>query len=310
MDEQGLQLTTEEGIETWSSREQSSVIDLTFVSPSLHSRLVRCERADDLEHASDHFLIRTELDIDIPLFEPLIRRNWAATDDKKLTEFIGEHWTSRDLSHAGQMRIELECQSFIRVVEAAIDVSTPWARPSEWATPGFTRECREAIKLVRQLRWRYCKTKDPYDWMRYKEARNNKKRLVKGTLTQAHRRRVQQVIEEGPHGMWRLAKWARNRDGAYERGITPSLKQLDGTVAETVDEKASAFPSGILPTATTSRSIRYHQLQLPRLTSLLLFFLCHHYFYSMVVTCLWFKPGTTRQLLWALGVILSAVRQA
>jgi hypothetical protein len=30
MDEQGLQLTTEEGMETWSSREQSSVIDLTF----------------------------------------------------------------------------------------------------------------------------------------------------------------------------------------------------------------------------------------------------------------------------------------
>ncbi|OQD75645.1 hypothetical protein PENDEC_c006G04633 [Penicillium decumbens] len=83
--------------------------------------------------------------------------------------------------------------------------------------------------------------------MRYKEARNYKKRLVKGTLTQAHRRRVQQVIEEGPHGMWRLAKWARNRDGAYERGITPSLKQLDGTVAETVDEKASAFQAAFFP---------------------------------------------------------------
>jgi hypothetical protein len=83
--------------------------------------------------------------------------------------------------------------------------------------------------------------------MRYKEARNYKKRLVKGTLTQAHRRRVQQVIEEGPHGMWRLTKWARNRDGAYERGITPSLKQLDGTVAETVDEKASAFQATFFP---------------------------------------------------------------
>jgi hypothetical protein len=109
-------------------------------------------------------------------------------------EFIEEHWTSRDLSEASPMRIELEYQAFMRVINAAVDASTPWANQSEWATPGFRRECREAVKLVRQLRRRHCKTKDPYDWIRYKEARNYKKRLVKGTLTQAHRRRVQQVI--------------------------------------------------------------------------------------------------------------------
>ncbi|KAJ5377092.1 hypothetical protein N7509_013978 [Penicillium cosmopolitanum] len=77
--------------------------------------------------------------------------------------------------------------------------------------------------------------------MRYKEARNYKKSLVKVTLTQAHRRRVQQIIEKGPHGMWHLAKCACNRDGAYECDITPSLKQTDGPFAETVDEKALAF---------------------------------------------------------------------
>jgi hypothetical protein len=47
--------------------------------------------------------------------------------------------------------------------------------------------------------------------------------------------------------MWRLAKLARNRDGAYERGITPSLTQLDGTVAGTVDEKAPAFRAAFFP---------------------------------------------------------------
>ncbi|KAJ5820630.1 hypothetical protein N7474_006221 [Penicillium riverlandense] len=91
MHEQGLQLTTEERIETWSSRDQSLVIDLTFISSSLYSTLVRCERADDLEHASDHFPIRTELDIGTPLSEPPKRRNWNATDDKKLVEFIEDH---------------------------------------------------------------------------------------------------------------------------------------------------------------------------------------------------------------------------
>lgn len=98
------------------------------------------------------------------------------------------------MSQAGPMRIEFECQAFMRVVLSAIDVSTPWAKPSEWATPGFTEECREAVKLIRQLRRRPTKTNEPYDWMRYKVARNYKKRLVKDTVTRAHRRRVQQVL--------------------------------------------------------------------------------------------------------------------
>lgn len=32
--------------------------------------------------------------------------DWTATDDKKLMEFIKEHWTNMDLSRAGQTRIE------------------------------------------------------------------------------------------------------------------------------------------------------------------------------------------------------------
>jgi hypothetical protein len=48
-----------------------------------------------------------------------------------------------------------------------------------------------------------------------------------------------------------LAKWARNRDGAYEKGITPSLKiqdpQMPGTLAETVEQKAEAFRTAFSP---------------------------------------------------------------
>jgi ribonuclease HI len=51
--------------------------------------------------------------------------------------------------------------------------------------------------------------------------------------------------------MWRLAKWARNRNGAYERGLTPSLKVLGpegrDELAETVDQKAEAFRTAFFP---------------------------------------------------------------
>lgn len=50
-----LEMTTEQGKPTWSQNDQSSVIDLTFISSSLTGRLMHCERADDIEHASNHF---------------------------------------------------------------------------------------------------------------------------------------------------------------------------------------------------------------------------------------------------------------
>ena len=98
--EQNLELITEEGRATWSRKDQSS-IDLTFISLSLTGRLVRCERADDIEHSSDHFPIRTMLVIEPPELIQQKRRNWNATDDKKLIQKIEEGLQARDLSRAG-----------------------------------------------------------------------------------------------------------------------------------------------------------------------------------------------------------------
>lgn len=86
--------------------------------------------------------------------------------------------------------------------------------------------------------------------MQYTEARNKKTGLVKKALSKAHRRRVQQVIEDSPQGIWRLTKWARNRSGAYEKGLTPSFKvenpRRPGGLVETV------LPDGLFPATAGS----------------------------------------------------------
>ncbi|KAJ5121346.1 uncharacterized protein N7515_009307 [Penicillium bovifimosum] len=220
----GLELTTQPGTPTWSRNDQSSVIDLTFITANLLDRLISCERADDIEHASDHFPIRTALDIVTPIAPQQKRRNWSATDDKKFVQEIEQGLQTGGLDQAGPEEIEAKCQGLIDVIQTAIEESTPWTRPSEWSNPDFDDECKAAVEEVRRLRRRHTKTQDAYDWMCYTKARNVKSRLLKKKLSRAHRRRVQQVVEDGPQGLWRLAKWARNRDGAYEKGITPSLK--------------------------------------------------------------------------------------
>ncbi|OQD65577.1 hypothetical protein PENANT_c388G00884, partial [Penicillium antarcticum] len=189
--EQGLEATTEEGKSTWTRNDQSSVIDLTFVSSSLLDRLIQCERADDIEHASDHFPVRTVLDIETPATAQQMRRNWNATDNQRLVKKIEESLHARDLSQGDIQQIEAECKELLEAVQSAIEDSTPWAKPSAWSNPDFDEACKATVNVVRRLRRRHTRTKDPYDWMCYSEARNRKTRLIKKTLSRAHRRRVQ-----------------------------------------------------------------------------------------------------------------------
>ncbi|KUM55431.1 hypothetical protein ACN42_g11847 [Penicillium freii] len=248
-------MTTERGTATWRRNEQASVIDLTFVSNSLIERVIECRIGTD--HGSDHYPVVTTVDIVTPPYEPPKRRNWKATDDKRLTEFVEQHVNqltspnaspnaNSDLTTADD--VETECQAFMEIITGAVDISTPWAIPSQWANPSFTPECQEAVKEVRRLRRRHERTGDPYDKELYNAARNRKSRLIKAALRLYHRRKVQEVIEEGPAGMWRMNKWARNRQGAYDKGITPSIK-IPGSegLAETVEEKAAAFQQAFFP---------------------------------------------------------------
>ncbi|KAJ5159354.1 zinc knuckle domain protein [Penicillium coprophilum] len=240
-----LDLTTERGVPTWRRNEQASTIDLTFVSGALTGRVIECRVG--IDHGSDHYPVVTTIDITTPPHEPPRRRNWKATDDKKLIEFVTQHTNAITRHPTTADEVETECQTFIEIITKAVDISTPWAVPSRWANPCFTPECQEAVKEVRRLRRQHERTHDPYDKELYKAARNRKTRVIRAALRLHHRRKVQEIMEEGPAGMWRMGKWARNRQGAYDKGITPSIKVPEG-LAETVKEKAAAFQKAFFPT--------------------------------------------------------------
>jgi hypothetical protein len=122
------------------------------------------------------------------------------------------------------LQVELESETLMRVVQLAIDYSTPWANPSIWSNPDFDDECKAAVWQVRLLRRRHMRTKGPYDWMRYAEARNQKTRLIEKALSRAHRCRVQQVIEDGLQGMWRLAKYVEKLQSSLWNRPHPFVK--------------------------------------------------------------------------------------
>jgi hypothetical protein len=76
MNTHDLESITVEGKATLPRNDRSSVIALTFISSSLSSRLIRCERVDDVEYSLDRFPIRTVLDIEMPIRLQEKRMNW------------------------------------------------------------------------------------------------------------------------------------------------------------------------------------------------------------------------------------------
>lgn len=190
MDIHDMEIVTEPGVAPWERKDQKSTIDLTFISNGLLERLVNCVRGDDIDHDSDHWLIRTVLDITVPQKTPEKRRNWKEMDAKLFLERL-DLIDVPDLSRTTKRRIELQTVALMATIRRAIEASTPWARPSQYANPDFTGECRDAIKLTRRLRRQFTRTHQPGIWVQYCIARNQKKRLIDKQLRQGHRQRVQ-----------------------------------------------------------------------------------------------------------------------
>jgi hypothetical protein len=168
-------------------------------------------------------------------------------DVKKLTEFVATNARYRDLATANQEQVNQATDHLMEVIQQAVALAVPWAKPSPFANPDFTPECKEAVKETRRLRRIHTITHTAEDWEHYKTARNFKKHLVQRALKQGHRKRVQEVTAAGPAGLWRLTKWARNRDEAYDQGIIPTLKLGNGQQAGTATEKAEVFQKLFFP---------------------------------------------------------------
>ncbi|KAI9037662.1 uncharacterized protein KD926_000148 [Aspergillus affinis] len=218
-----------------------------------HPALVACEVNERVHADSDHYPIRTLLDISTKTPEAQRRRNWKACSVKDLQSFVDFNLQTKAFPLQTKQHIELAIEYLIETVNQGIAASTPWAKPSKWANPSFNAECREMVKITRKFRRKYTEsviTNGPTDpttglrWERYTKVRNRKGKVLAKALRQGHRSWVRKATESGPRGMWKAAKWARSREA--RGGLIPTLKTDDG-LAETAEQKVEAFRKAFFP---------------------------------------------------------------
>ena len=235
-------------IRDWNNYQ--STIDLVFGAQSLADQFIACEAAPKIHADSDHLSIRTILDFSPQTHQPSKRRHWKAMDAAKLREFVADnlniysHW-NRLRTDPTPAAIDSAADFLMEVVQRAIQHAVPWTCPSTWANPNFTPECRDAVRITRILRRVYILTHSAEDWAAYVKARNRKGRIISKSLRRGFRCWIAEAVDQGTHGIWRVAKWARSR-GDQAANTIPTLNGPHSS-AETTEAKAEVLREAFFP---------------------------------------------------------------
>ncbi|KAJ6436839.1 reverse transcriptase [Purpureocillium lavendulum] len=219
---------------------------------SLVDRLIKCGIDEDINHDSDHLPIVTSLDITTTQLQPKSRLKWKAIDKAAFSKTLRQQLPSirRPRTKAA---LDFYVAEITTALMAAIEAGVPQSiltvtapsrlclRHSRW-----NEECSAILAETKRLRRIYSRDHTVESWEAYRAARNRKKRLISKALRQTHREKVEQAAES-PELLWRIAKWARNKQ-CQTSAITPALK--DPATLETAitpGEKAELFRKAFFP---------------------------------------------------------------
>ncbi|KAG0156962.1 hypothetical protein PDIDSM_4145 [Penicillium digitatum] len=244
-DEADLDLWLEPGTITRDQNGERTTIDLVFGTPALTERLVVCELALDCHADSDHLPIRVLLDAaTVPVVETR-RRLWKAIDTEKFDVFVADNLPTLPTLITPR-QIDDAVNHLVEIIQRGVQESTPWANPSPYANPSWTKECGEAVKHSRRMYRRYIATHSEEDWQVYKLARNQKGRTIKAALRRGFRSFIEEAVDQGPQGLWRVAKWAKNR-GQQQGSTMPALRTPEGGAAESDTDKVNLLRKVFFP---------------------------------------------------------------
>ena len=162
MKEFKLKRVTSVGLITWNRHNSESTIDLTCMTALLRDSTIETGTAEDMDNYSDHHSVKTILNLRTRAAEPSSTRNWRKMDVEALREELkkrianSETLSPIDGTYNNQAEgIDRQVRELIEAIQEAIEISTPTSKPSVYAKPGFTIECKQASRNAKAARRRY-----------------------------------------------------------------------------------------------------------------------------------------------------------
>lgn len=249
--QKNMELILPEGTITWQRRGSHSTLDLAFISHRLLGTVMRCQRSEELESASDHIPISTELLIEPPREEKREPRpQWKKADWEKVNQRIESKLSEQPhtIQHLSTPEaIDQRIAQVTQAIQESVEELIPKADPSRFSKPYWTTKCTLAVKTARKARRRWTEQGSVESWVAYCRANNSKKSLIKKEKQMGWRAVVTEVTND-PQKIWKLAKWARKDQEEYHK--TPQIPDIidnDGKTHTLVRDKAIAMARHFFP---------------------------------------------------------------
>ena len=242
--EANLQLTLPRGTITWEARNSTSTIDLIFMTTKLTNKIEHCKIRNELDQSSDHKPISTKLLLGTMNNIQIKRRAWKSINMTKIESLKN---LAPPITHPINItEIDEAIKQLERFLNMLIEHTVPWAKPWNGAQTHWSRECSEAVAEARRLRREWSRTHQQQAWENYNEACKKKKKVIAHAKKTDFRRAVA-AAAESRDGIWKLAKWARDKsDKPKEIPRLPTLMH-EGKTATTFDEQIAMFKEVFFP---------------------------------------------------------------
>lgn len=262
--------TLSPGTITYEEGLARTTIDLCWMSFGLLDRIITCRVDRNLDHDSDHLPISTVLDIRAEHHTQKPIRPWKKLEPGKFCEKLKDELPALQRPRTVEA-LERYAEQLTEAIVNTADQVLPLRQPSPKAREGWTAECSRALAEAKRLKRLHGRTHTGESWEAYRAARNRKTRTIRKALRTAHRERVE-AAAKSPESLWKISKWARNRDGQAP-SITPAIKcpRTKQEVQE-ADAKAEIFREVFFPPPATAsledtHNARYTgQIELPSIT--------------------------------------------
>lgn len=239
-----MELLLPVGTKTRQDNGEPSTINLVFGSRLLSESIISCGLAgSNLDYDSDHLPITTLLSLTTTRHPERKRRLWNQLREKDFREEVRRNLQSDRRLH-GSKDINEQVDHIVQTIDKAIEHHCPESRVCPRSVPGWTPEIKAAQMHARRLCQRFQLLRTEEAWEEYRAARNLKGRLIKKLLRKNHWERIQEATET-PSGLWKLAKWARNRQP--RQSFTPPLREGLGPMKTQIDEKIALLKENFFP---------------------------------------------------------------
>ncbi|KAK1471623.1 zinc knuckle, partial [Colletotrichum abscissum] len=245
MDDMNLMSQLRAGTITYEEGDRRTTIDLCLVTLGLVDRMTRCEVDNNINHDSDHLPIATSLNLAVTELQREEKRKWKANDKETFIETL-----RGSLPQLRRPRTKAALDGYVGKTIDALSVAIKTAVPTSTLSPksrrGWDEQCAAILAETKRLRRDHSERQTEESWEAYRTARNRKGRIIKKALQQAHREAVE-TAAESPRSLWKIAKWARNRQ-SQPPTVTPEIRNPNTSqVAATPEEKAALFKETFFP---------------------------------------------------------------